>query len=525
MTLGDLLRLEAEQLADAVVLVDDVVAGAQVGERLERAAEARVGARRRACGRPACPAAATSPSSRQTKPRRAGATANSELRLARERPRLVLEQLAPRPGAACSACAAPRRGAGTRRRRAGRARTNARELVLGLGRARAPRSPGAAPRTRTAGPTGTGRAPTRRVERDRVEPTSSRPDPAHLVRLPDEVRRPVERRHEVVGDAAAASSSSSRERRLDEVEAPLGRRVDQRRVDRVQRALRERREGADRLDLVAEELDPERLAAGRREDVDDAAADGELAALLDLLDALVAGERELPRRAPSMPGSSPTRDLERLRAARRRGGSALGERGRRGADEPAAREHVERAGPLADEVRRRLEPGAPADAAARQQPDALGAEEPARRLGRVARVGVLGQDADERAAELLVERGEQRAAAPARTRARARAARRRSAWRRSCAGKLAHERVQDGPFGEGLWVHAVRRNRGSAGVIVAVAPGPRASRVRHAAVWFAAGWRSSSIARRYGWRSSSPRSRSGSTSASASRWSTSCGSA
>jgi hypothetical protein len=32
----DLLRLEAEQLADAVVLVDDVVAGAQVGKRLQR---------------------------------------------------------------------------------------------------------------------------------------------------------------------------------------------------------------------------------------------------------------------------------------------------------------------------------------------------------------------------------------------------------------------------------------------------------------------------------------------------------
>ena len=42
----DLLRLEAEQLADAVVLVDDEVAGAQVGERGERAAEPPVGARR-----------------------------------------------------------------------------------------------------------------------------------------------------------------------------------------------------------------------------------------------------------------------------------------------------------------------------------------------------------------------------------------------------------------------------------------------------------------------------------------------
>ena len=42
---GDLLRLEAEQLADTVVLVDDVVAGAEVGEALEGPADAGVGAR------------------------------------------------------------------------------------------------------------------------------------------------------------------------------------------------------------------------------------------------------------------------------------------------------------------------------------------------------------------------------------------------------------------------------------------------------------------------------------------------
>jgi hypothetical protein len=60
----------------------------------------------------------------------------------------------------------------------------------------------------------------------------------------------------------------------------------------VQRSLRERREGADRLDLVAEELDPQRVAAGGREDVDQASADRELAALLHAVDALVAGERE-----------------------------------------------------------------------------------------------------------------------------------------------------------------------------------------------------------------------------------------
>ena len=39
--LRDRAGLEAEQLPHAVVLVDDVVAGAQVGERLEGAAEMR----------------------------------------------------------------------------------------------------------------------------------------------------------------------------------------------------------------------------------------------------------------------------------------------------------------------------------------------------------------------------------------------------------------------------------------------------------------------------------------------------
>jgi hypothetical protein len=44
--LGDRLRLEAEQLPDAVVLVDDEVAGAEVGEALERAAGGSRPARR-----------------------------------------------------------------------------------------------------------------------------------------------------------------------------------------------------------------------------------------------------------------------------------------------------------------------------------------------------------------------------------------------------------------------------------------------------------------------------------------------
>ena len=57
----------------------------------------------------------------------------------------------------------------------------------------------------------------------------------------------------------------------------------------AERALGEGREPAHRVDLVAEQLDSHRPLLGRSEDVEDAAADRELAPLLDLLDPLVAG--------------------------------------------------------------------------------------------------------------------------------------------------------------------------------------------------------------------------------------------
>jgi hypothetical protein len=60
----------------------------------------------------------------------------------------------------------------------------------------------------------------------------------------------------------------------------------------VKRALRERRERAHLLDLVPEELDAQRLAAGRREDVDKPASNGELPSVLRSLDSLVAGKRK-----------------------------------------------------------------------------------------------------------------------------------------------------------------------------------------------------------------------------------------
>jgi hypothetical protein len=172
----------------------------------------------------------------------------------------------------------------------------------------------------------------------------------------------------------------------------------------MERALRERRERPDLLDLVAEELDPERLASRRREDVDEAAADRDLPAFLGPLDAVVAGEREVLHDCVDA-GLLARPKAQRLGplVARRH---AFGERRGRDADDAARGEHVEGAGALAHEVRRRLKARVPADAAARQVRDVAVAAEPADRLGEVARVRVLRQHDDELAVEPLVQRGD-----------------------------------------------------------------------------------------------------------------------
>ena len=235
------------------------------------------------------------------------------------------------------------------------------------------------------------------VERERGE-TLLLPDLPHLVGLPDEVGAAVERQHQVLRDLVF-------ECELDELPAALGGGEDRRLLDVSQRPLGKGREGADLLDLVAEELDPERLAAGRREDVDEPATHRELAALLDAFDPLVAGERQrLGERLE--PGLLATSERKRRRA-HVRGGIRLGQRDRRRADEPAAGEHLQGARPLADEVRRRLEPGAPVDAAGREERDLVLAQEPRRGLGGVPGVGVVREERDEPAPELDVQSGEE----------------------------------------------------------------------------------------------------------------------
>ena len=166
--------------------------------------------------------------------------------------------------------------------------------------------------------------------RHRVEPLL-RPDAFDRLRLEDDVGVAVERRHEIAGELGQLLVVA--QLGLDEIEPPLRRRVDDRVVDRPERALGERRERPHGLDLVAEQLDAERVAARGREDIDDPAADGELPALLDALDPLVAGERQMlgnpvDARLRADPQLQPLRPV----LVRRH---RLGEGGGRGADEPA----------------------------------------------------------------------------------------------------------------------------------------------------------------------------------------------
>jgi hypothetical protein len=84
-------------------------------------------------------------------------------------------------------------------------------------------------------------------------------------------------------------------------------------VDVAERALGERGELAQRLDLDVEQVDAHGALGGRRVEVEQLAADRELAAVLDLVDALVAHGRE-PLRGLVEVDEVALGDGERLRA-------------------------------------------------------------------------------------------------------------------------------------------------------------------------------------------------------------------
>ena len=176
---------------------------------------------------------------------------------------------------------------------------------------------------------------------------------------------------------------------LDEVGPPFGRRVDGDVVCGVKRALGEGREGTHLLDLVAEQLDAERFAPGRGEDVDDPAAHGELPALVHPIDTLVPCKGERCREAVgSRLVADPQLNDGRTRGRRRKPFRKCCD-GR--ADEAPGVEDVKRAIPLAHEMGGRSEAGLVRDTTTREECDPGRIAEPARSVGRVARGCVVGQ--------------------------------------------------------------------------------------------------------------------------------------
>ena len=300
----------------------------------------------------------------------------------------------------------------------------------------------------------------RAVERELGEALVG-PDRAHLVGLPDEVgRRGRAAARDRPGSRARSSSSSGR-RMLVVVAQALGGRVDRRLPSTSRSARWVNGENARMLSISSPKSS---IRNGSRPVVGKTSTSPPRTAIWPRSSTrstrCVAGERRAARRAPRSPARRRARRASGRRAAPPRGGIELGDRERRGADEPAVCEHVERAGPLADEVRRRLEPRADADAARREERDPVLADEPADRLGRVAGVGVVRRAA--RRGRGRAPRGARRAAAaaPARRRGRAsgsaaaNAGRRSSARRRSTSGveeRAVHDERPERPFRGRSW--------------------------------------------------------------------------
>ncbi len=132
-------------------------------------------------------------------------------------------------------------------------------------------------------------------------------------------------------------------------------------VERVLRALRLGVEPADRLDRVAEEVEPHRRLLARREEVDDAAAHREVADLVDQVGAAEAEAHQALGQLVERDGPRPGRIVER------RGGEVFTARGSRRNRARGVATTVD-AAPDSDPVERRPTP-APAPAARSRPPD------------------------------------------------------------------------------------------------------------------------------------------------------------
>ena len=178
-----------------------------------------------------------------------------------------------------------------------------------------------------------------------------------------------------------------------------------------QGALREGREPADLLDLVAEELQPGGALLGGGEHVEDPAADRELPPLLDLIDALIASLDEL---------RADVREVDGLTACEREPSRAQGcVRHRLGEGDRARHDHrrlglaerIERRDSQPDEVRRGREVRGVTGPPRRVVADPPGRQEGAKLARQVARPDVVRCDhqhgAPAEAVCCLRQRGEQ----------------------------------------------------------------------------------------------------------------------
>ena len=169
--------------------------------------------------------------------------------------------------------------------------------------------PGRCGRGRSPAPGGPPRSPPRRRRPSRAcRPPAARPSRRPVVGLGTLEAR------EVGGEALRQAGRRTPEagpdgRRAAGGQQELRRRQEHGVVDRANGPLVGRVERAERIDLVAEELDPDRQRQRWREDVDDPAAPGELAAPRDLEDGHVAEIEQVaqqgvlvePRAAPEHP--------------------------------------------------------------------------------------------------------------------------------------------------------------------------------------------------------------------------------
>ena len=463
---ADRLGVEAEEAADAVLDVHDVVAGPQIGRARERAAEAPGdrGARR------AAPEQLLRRDDGQARRRPHDAApqrrdGEDDAGLVRQRlPRGEQRRLDAAQGELRAlGVAAVREGdddaqagahepeqlglglADAAARQRGPLRLEARVALQRVERADALEQldhgrlahVGAFARRARVARRGLGQAVARRLEHALGLPGAEHAVGDQLRRQRDEVVRDGDVLVECVHSSTSAGCAARLARRLQIAALELG-----------QRALREHREARDALDLVAEQLDAHRLGAGRREDVEDVAAHRQLAAIADTLDARVARSRRARRRASSRGELSPALDVQG-RGRRSGGGMRSTSAAAEIATSPAGLEQPEPARALADEVRRGLEPRAVGDAARGDESDhrpparTRPPRRPPRARSRRRRTSTA-RPAARLAAAALPERGQRAARArPRGTRARARQRRIERACELRDAG-LCGDLVRDG---------------------------------------------------------------------------------